>query len=119
VTINAGTTAVVNYPYSPTPNASDIRGYAFQDSNASGTRQCGLGECNDPAANGLTVHLYDEDYNLLASTETAQISSSVSGFFRFQNLAAGTTGWALISPRLLPHHRRNSDAPGNAASGGG
>ena len=98
VTINVGTTAVVNYPYSPTPNASDIRGYAFQDSNANGTRQCSLGECNDPAANGLTVHLYDEDYNLLASTETAQISSSVSGFFRFQNLAAGTYHVGLDFP---------------------
>jgi hypothetical protein len=90
VTLNADTTAVVNYPYSPTPNATDIRGYAFLDSNASGTRQCSLGECNDPAANGLTVHLYDEDYNLLASTETAQTQQQRQRLLPLPKSGAGT-----------------------------
>ncbi|WP_172450852.1 SdrD B-like domain-containing protein [Candidatus Chloroploca asiatica] len=89
VILAAETTTVVNYPYNPTPNVSDMRGYAFLDANSSGTRQCSLGECNDPEANGLTVTLYDADYNLVASTETEQLNSAVSGYFRFPNLAAG------------------------------
>jgi hypothetical protein len=108
VVLDAGNHAIVNYPYNPTPSVTDIRGYAYLDSNASQTRQCSLGECNDPAANGLTVNLYDAAYNLLATTQTAQQNSTNSGYFRFQNLAAGSYRVAIEFPP--GYYRTNDDA---------
>lgn len=91
VVVSANSSHTVNYPFNPSTATSVISGFAYNDINHSGNRNCQTlsNECNDSAANGHTVRLMNENGVLLATTETAQFDSSLSGHFRFDLLELG------------------------------